>query len=99
MDLNLDSDKAYRAEVRVTETRGFGGSSLSQSFSRGTPEEVTNHRSWEGLASETRVTHLSLWCVCPITLITRELLEFLFNNEFSHTLLVTELAGEGYKRV
>ena len=38
-------------------------------------------------------------CVCPITLITRELLEFLFNNDFSPTLLVTELAGEGYKRV
>lgn len=43
MDLNLDSDKAYKAEVRVTGTRGFGDSSLSQSFSRGTPEEVTNH--------------------------------------------------------
>ena len=49
MDLNLDSDKAYKAEVRVTGTRGFGDSSLSQSFSRGTPEEVTNHACHSGV--------------------------------------------------
>lgn len=38
---SLDVEKAYKAEVRVTATRGFGETSLSDSFSRGNPEEVT----------------------------------------------------------